>query len=303
MSVQVNWVGVLPIASAIVALGSMLFSFRSSQIARNSLKLTQRAAQTAYETAKADPPPAVGMSIDEIQYRLADAPPVEEKPREQLNFFELVETRFKLEKLDGVAVDACLEVVVRGSLTNNTRHDILLTHKPYGRDWVNRDGECSVVFKRTNGRLLKPGSSDDFECIIGRSAVSWSSINSRLTLKRFMRRFDLSDVRRLVRWSDVVMLSIEYFFMRRYFTERCEFMFVCEPRFTERVATVWRVQIRQSPVLKEEAKSGEPKYSVLAGHLHGPFDDSILFYRGEFDSTLAQIKPSKFGPMPPGIER
>lgn len=197
-----------------------------------------------------------------------------------------------------------IEVVVKGSLTNNTSHDVLLTHKPFGAKWINYDGECTVTFARGRGRLLGPGFFDDFECVIRRSASSWHNVNKRLTRKRFSRHFEDRDgLPRGMRWIAGLTRDVMYFFKYYAETERCEFMFVCDPRFTERVATVWRAQVRRTPLLAVESETGESVYTAFAGRLRGPFDDSTLLYRGEFDSTLAQIKQSKFAPSPLGSER
>jgi hypothetical protein len=302
--VQVNWQSILPIASVVVALGSMIFSFRSSQIARNSLRLTQRSAQAAYEAAKANPHPAVSLSIHEIEYRQCDAPPPEKKQNREMTVDDLFTSRFGLKSVNGIAEQSRFEVVVRGKLVNNIEHDVLLTFRPGGRKWINFDGDHTLKFARSNGHLLMAGQSDSFEYVVRRSTASWLSVNRHLTRKRFAQRYiDPRDASAVLRVLIAFMREVEYWFKYRYVTERCELMFVCEPRFTERVATVWRVQIRKVPVSQIQANGdGAALFHAHVGLLEGPFDDSIVFYRGEFDSTLAQLEKPRFPRDLPGGE-
>ncbi|MCR3752261.1 hypothetical protein LX88_006255 [Lentzea californiensis] len=277
----------------------MLFSFRSSQIARNSLKLTQRSAQAAYEMSRADPRPAASMYIDEVEYRQSDA--VEFEPESELNESPIDKLlkgarRYGLRQLEGLTEDGDFEVVVRGRIVNNVSHELLLTSY-YNAPWFGDHGTTTLDMQGID-HVLSPGLTVHFEYVLRRPKRVWVRINKWLTRRQYMECETAGlVVSRSYKVQAAIDLAIDYVLRLGHnrMIERCGFTFVCEPRFAERVATVWRLQVRLSPVeLVEGAQGEEPRYIGRVGLLGGPFDDEVIYYRGELDGTLARLEPPKY---------
>lgn len=278
---MVSWTVILAVASPVVALASFA-------IAGRSLNLAQRTGQAAYEAAKADALPAVGLFLTEIEYRRAT-------PREPLDLPGNV-------ALDpAMREDAdCLEVVVRGRLVNNQPQEMLLTcwdHANSGRTRRQPHRNQSVFIIDDQevelGRALLPeGQTATFTWIDRRPRREWISIyclhapntfnDPELELPRLTRQ---ETVRARMRTG-----SLER--ARREKVARSGFQIVCEPRTTSRVATIWRAEVIQAPI--DAAGRDEEDRLVFEERIEvvpGPLDDSVVHYRADFDPTLALINP------------
>lgn len=293
---QIDIVSALPVASAIVASISMLIAFRSSQIARNSFRLAQAVGQSAYEAAKSRPDPVITMHVDEVEYLRSGEPLHQEREAE---LARPVTQRLmspltgSLRRIKDLPDEGDFEVVVRATIQNNTGHEVLLTGRasiPIGAH-----NKFKVVFKKVDQMVMRPNATQQIEVVFRGSKRVWLLLNKRWSRREFVGL--LSDGAyefpppQIFAWLE---REFHYFFRLRYKTQRCEFWLVCEARFSERVATVWKLQVRRSPVAVTEDDSDEVRYVGLEGVLYGPFDDTTIYYRGEFDSTLARIKRPKY---------
>lgn len=195
-----------------------------------------------------------------------------------------------------------LEVVIRGRLVNNLPNEILLTcrdHPASGRSvWYGHRNQSVFIIGGTEVELgesiLSSRQEVTFEWIDRRSKEDWINIFNlhhrnlfndpefqipRLTLLETIRA---ASRREPLDWA------------RRSKVKRSGFQLVCEPRTTERVATVWKAEVKKVPV--EVAGRDEHDRIVFGerkGTIQGPLDDSVVYYRATFDSTLALIDTPK----------
>jgi hypothetical protein len=79
---------------------------------------------------------------------------------------------------------------------------------------------------------------------------------------------------------------------------RSGFRVVCETRSSERVATVWRAEVQKAPVMGVRDMSGRLVFKESLGAVSGAIDDTDVFYRVDFDSSLALLDIPKIRHLP-----
>ena len=254
--------------------------------ARRSLELSSRIGQATYESAKADRLPIVSLLLTEVDYRRPTARP--------LPSFIGHEARMWAEKLEA----SSLEIVIRGRIKNNLSHEVLLTcsdHENSGRTtWSPHRNQSVFLLGNAEvelGRaILSPGNEAEFTWIDRRPKSEWTDI---CKLHRSNRRND-PDLR--IPWPTHYVFLREFWhsrslrWARRSAVKRSGFSIVCESRVAQRVATVWHAEVVKTPV--ESGGRDEEERIVFddwIGKVRGPIDDSTVFYRVAFDSSLAQV--------------
>lgn len=282
-----TWKDYAAIAGPAIAVVALFYSHYANRIARKSLNTARKTAQTSYEDFAASRKPSANIFLEEIEYRKCSRkiPAGEERRRFQAEFDP-----------------ASLEVVIRGRIVNNLDQEVLLTcrdHPKSGRDsWRSLWNE-SVFF--VDGReielsdaVLPAGRGVSFMWIDRRSRGDWINIQN-VCYGRYWGNPE-GDLPRLS-WLEAAgsLLRMEGLVeARRKRVGTCGFEVICEPRTTERVATVWRAEVRDFPVRvsgrdANDRVTFEDRIAVVSG----PLDDETVYYRARFDSTLALIEVPK----------
>jgi len=288
---HLTWAGVLAVASPLIAIVSAFFARRSIKIARTSLDLAYKTAQANYEVGKNSPTPVVSLFLTEIEYRKAIKGETRNKTIDSQIYTSF--TEFEPDSL---------EVVVRGRLANNTQQEILLTcrdhpnsgrtiHYPLRNQSVFILGGTEAYLGQA---ILPEGQEVTFEWIDRRPKSDWIGIYTLHNRNTWNDpELELPGLTR----DEVVRAWFRrqpVDWVRREKVKRSGFLLVCEPRFTERIATIWRAEVVKPPIeIGGRDEEGRILFRECLGTVSGPLDDSALFYRIGFDSTLALIDPPK----------
>ncbi|GAA4858710.1 hypothetical protein GCM10023222_07300 [Saccharopolyspora cebuensis] len=277
----------MSIASPVIALVALLYSRYSTRIARQSLGLSRKTAQVSYEEVASSRKPAASLFLDEIEYRRSD-----------LETMRKVEARRHQAEFD---VDG-LEVVIRGRLVNNLDQEILLTcrdHPHSGRSiWFSLKNESVFYVEGEEVRLadavLPAGKEATFMWVDRRPKQDWINIYKLQNRNTWGDR-ELEIPR--LSWYEVMRTLVRRERLhqaRQGKIDRSGFDLICEPRTTERVATVWFAEVVSVPV---EITGRDENERITFGErietVSGPLDDKTVYYRARFDSTLALVDVPK----------
>jgi hypothetical protein len=220
--------------------------------------------------------PAVKLVLTEIEYRRVDP---------SLNFPD------------------SFEVVVQGRLVNNTQYDVLLTcrdHPNSGRDWRRPVDNEGVFFIGGNEvslgwAVLAEEQEASFMWIDRRPKADCIDIYNLNNRHSWIEAPELNLPR--LKWHEMPLALWRYrsfYWARQEKVKRSGFLLACDSRMTERVTTVWQAEVVRTPIETfDRDENGKIVFKEWVGTLPGPLDDSILYYRIRFDSTLASVRPRK----------
>jgi hypothetical protein len=268
----------------------VFFVRRSSAAARRALNLAYKTGQLSYETARAASTPPVELFLTEIEYRHATA--------RDLTGIVGAEARRCAAHEDA----DFLEVVVRGRLVSNLPREMLLTFRDHPksgrtRSFPHRNQSVFVVAGTEVERgeaILSAEQEATFEWFDRRPRSEWIGIHNLHT----RNLWDAPELRLpQLTWRETMRAVTRrepLSWARRNKINRSGFRIVCEPRSMQRIAAVWDTEIVKPPV---EVAGRDEEDRILfqewIGIIPGPLDDSVVHYRLDFDSTLAQLNPPK----------
>ncbi|MEV0781753.1 hypothetical protein AB0I52_01935 [Streptomyces sp. NPDC050423] len=285
-----TWSEALSIASPAIALTSAFFVRRSSRIARESLELTRRTGQAAYEVARSSHTPSVDLFLTKIEYREATAREFESMIGDEAHKWVR-----EWEK-------DSLEVVLKGRLINTHPCEMLLTlrdHENSGREVWYRYRNQSVFLLddeevELGHAILQPEQEVTFTWIDRRSRDEWISIRN-LHGRNMWNDPELEAPKlTALETVDAILRRKPLAWAKDSKVKRSGFQIVCEPRTSQRVATIWDAEIIQPPIQAAgRDESGAITFEARKETIAGPLDDRIVRYRADFDATLALAIPPK----------
>ncbi|MBY8888640.1 hypothetical protein K7472_27910 [Streptomyces sp. PTM05] len=195
-----------------------------------------------------------------------------------------------------------LEVVIEGRLVNTHPCEMLLTlrdHEDSGRRiWYTHRNQSVFLLDGEEVDLghaiLRPEQEVSFTWIDRRPREEWVAIHNLHERNRWKdpelelpKLTALETVRAILRRQ-----SSEW--ARESKVKRSGFRIVCEPRTSQRVATVWSAEVIQPPIRTAgRDEDGAIVFEARKESVTGPLDDRIVHYRADFDPTLALVMTPK----------
>lgn len=284
---QAQWVSW---ASAVIALGSLLYARRSARTGRRSLDVASSIGQVNYENARAGSAPAATLTLTEVEHRTPTAM--------DLDGILGGEARSWAERHEADSI----EVAARGTLVNNTDHELLLTLHDHPqsrrRTWSWHRNQSVLVLDgipaSLNRAILPAGGEAAFEWIDRRTVEEWVTISGI----KSAHDGTSSPFVRALSWRDYIRAPIDRYSALRVGERkivRSGFYLVCETRACERVATIWFAEVVAAPVTIDEydidtqRTTYKPSFRTIAG----PIDDDTIRYRVTFDPVLALLRPPR----------
>jgi hypothetical protein len=287
-----TWSALLSSVSPCVAVVSALYARRSARTASASLAVATITGEAAYEVARMSRTPAVSLLLTLVEYRasagarkdygtLAEADASNDGP----------EADGRYDRPEGGRDDS-LEVVVQGRLRNNRSDEVIVTcadHPNSVRTYYATAGNESVFLidgAQVNWQAILPGAQEvSFEWIDRRPRSDW------------IRLYELHGgmsvpVLTLLGLIRAIAIRSQLGFTRAQRERQSGFVLSCEPRATERVATIWRAEVIKAPVRTAGFDEHDrPVYINLTETVQGPFDDSVIKYRLDFGSNVTFLEP------------
>lgn len=289
--------------SAASALGALLaagYAWRSSRVAKRAAGTATQQAHIQFVSMISEWQPSVTMTISDIGYRWSSNQSFLSSGKAGTSTDAGVFVDDLINPNHDVAKNLYAEIVINGQLKNNTNEELLLTFrglKDSIRYPLQNEGLLLVGGVERSFAVLAPGKRLLFTWIDRRSFDSWRLLHLALANPSEQKylgmkfaderlipqlRKDLKSVREPEKENKLKIAGL--------LVQGSAFEIIAEKRMTERVATIWRAELRESAI--KPVRSG-PSDEILWKLSHRPvgdIDDNVLNFRYSANTALAQIE-------------